>query len=242
MRYHQRNTLRGVFYGIDFARRIILNLLFWGLIVFVIILLVPPRAQRVKDGSILVLNPYGILVDAYTIPTSYQGIPVGGYLDETLLDDLITSLDAAKSDERISGVWLRLDDMVHAGPSAAGELTDSILQFRKSGKAVVASADTFDTSRYRIASAADTVIVDRLGEVFPTGYGYWRAYYGEGFDRLGAKANLFRSGESKTGAENYVLGAMSEAARRDEERLLGDLWTTWIDSVAVNRGIEPEKL
>lgn len=242
MRYHQRNALRGVFHGIDVARRLILNILFWGLVVMVIVVLAPPRSPRVKDGSILVVNPYGSLVDSYTLPTTYQGIPVGGYLEETLLDDLVSSLEAAKNDKRISGVWLRLDDMNYAGPAVAGELTDSIMQFRESGKIVVASADTFDTPRYRIASTADTVIVDRLGEVFPTGYGYWRAYYGEGLDRLGAEANLFRSGESKTGAENYIFDAMSEAARRDEERLLGDLWSTWIGSVAVNRGMEPDDL
>ena len=238
MRGRFRRILTDWGHGLDIARRWIMGILFWGLLIFIIAGFVFSGPPRTKDGSVLVIAPFGDLVDAYASPANYRGVPIGGYRSETLLDDLVTALELASEDDRIAGVWVRLDDLASAGPAAAGELADAVARFRESGKPVIASADTYDTMRYRIASAADEIVVDRLGEVFVAGYGSWRAYYAEGLDKLGAEARLFRSGESKTAAETAILDGMSEAALRDESRLLGDLWDEWIEAVSENRGIE----
>lgn len=242
MRYHLRHRLSGIAHTMDIIRRVILSIFFWGLIIFLIVAFIVNRPPAVRDGSLLVMNPYGRLVDAYTLPMSYRGVPLGGYLNETLLDDMVIALDLASDDPRIEGLWVRLDDITGSGSASVGELADAVKRFGETGKTVITSADTFNNSRYRIASSSDYVVVDRLGEVFPVGYGYWRAYYAEGLEKFGVEAELFRSGESKTGAENFILDGMSEAARRDEERLLSDLWGTWLDDVAKNRNMDPKEL
>ncbi len=229
-------------HGLDLVRRLILGILFWGLIIGLFIGFILSGPPRVRDKSLLVVHPVGTLVDAYSSPASFRGLPVGGYLSESLLDDLVSAVDAAAADERIIGVWVNLNDLTSAGPAAAGELADALARFRESGKPVLAGADTYDTSRYRIASAANEIVLDRLGEVFVAGYGSWRAYYAEGLEKLGGEAHLFRSGESKSAAENAVLDKMSEASLRDERRLFGDLWNEWLSAVAKNRGMNPEDL
>jgi len=237
MKYYFRQRLAGFAHVMDITRRVILSILFWGLLIVVLVSILTNRPPSVKAGSLLVMKPVGSLVDAYTVPVSYRGIPVGAYLNETLLDDLVTALDMAATDNRITGLWIDLSRMSGGGAASVGELADAVKRFGDTGKNVISSADTYNNSRYRIAASSDYILLDRLGEVFPSGYGSWRAYYAEGMDKFGIKAELFRSGESKTGAENYILDGMSDAARRDETRLLTDLWNIWIDDVSASRAI-----
>ncbi len=242
MRYRTQRRFGHVFRILDIIRRAVLGVVFWSLVIAFIISLLANRPPRMRTETVLMVSPVGTLTDDYTAPTSYQGLSIGQYMEETLLDDLIRAIERGKDDERILGIWLRLDTLYSAGPAAAGELADALIEFSASGKPIIASADTYDTSRYRIASAADHIVLDRLGEVFPSGYGLWRAYLAEGIEKIGGDVRLFRSGESKSAAENLILSGMSEAARQDEERLLGDLWREWIQAVAEKREIQPETL
>lgn len=240
MHHSARRRLRGVLsalHTLDTIRRIVLNLLFWLIIAGVIVAIIASRPPRVKKGSILVVSPYGALVDNYTLPVSFAGLPIGRLREETVLSDLITALDTARTDEKIAGLWLRLDNLTAAGSAAAGELAEAVRRFTLSGKPSLAGAHTYNTPRYRIASAADVIIVDRLGEVFPAGYGSWRPYYAEGLEKIGVQPRLFRSGESKSAAEGFMRSEMSDEARSDARRLLGDLWDEWLGSVSAHRGI-----
>ena len=237
MHYRTRRRLESFFHTLDVTRRVLLGILFWSIVILVLMALIGSRPSAVKKGSILVLHPRGTLVDVFTEPTTYQGLPVSGFPNETLLSDMVGALSAAGKDDRIAGVWLYLDDLYSAGPASAAELAEAVRGFRNSGKPVMATADTFDTARYRIAAPADSIVVDRLGEVFPSGYGSWRAYYADGLEKFGVQAELFRSGESKSGAENFIFNGMSETALRNEQRLLGDLWNGWLENVAEDRGL-----
>lgn len=226
----------------DVTRRVILSLIFWSLVILLIVILAGAGPPRIRNNSLLVVRPQGELVYAYTFPISYGGKPIGGDDGEVLLDDLVSAIGMGAMDSRIVGLWIDLDEMSTSGYAAAAELSNAIAEFRKSGKPVLASADYFNNARYRIASAADYIIVDRLGEVRPTGYGYWQAYLGEMMERFGVEVQLFQSDESKAAAESLILNEMSEAARRSEERLFDDLWGLWLEDVAKNREMEVSEL
>ena len=236
------NGVRKFSRGMDVFRRIILSLLFWLVVILLIVGFVSGRPPRVRNGSLLVIRPLGKLVYAYTFPISYGKIPIDATEDEVLLDDLISAIEMGATDSRIVGLWVDLDELSTVGYAAIAELSNAVAEFRESGKPVFASADYFDNGRYRIASAADYIIVDRLGEVRPVGYGYWQAYLGETMKKIGVDVQLFRSKESKAAVENLVLDGMSEPVRKNEERLLGDLWGLWLDDVTRNREVELNKL
>jgi len=226
----------------DIFRRVVLSLIFWLFVIFLIVILLGERTPRIRDESLLVVRPHGKLVYAYTYPISYGGIPIDAPEDEALLDDLVFTIEMGATDPRIIGLWVDLDELQDAGYAAVAELSEAIAEFRGRGKPVLASADYFDNARYRIASAADYIIVDRLGEVHPVGYGYWQIYWGETMKRFGIDVQLFRSEESKAAAERLILNEMSEAVYKSEERLLNDLWGLWLDDVAENRGLETTEL
>ncbi|OQX28603.1 MAG: signal peptide peptidase SppA [Spirochaeta sp. LUC14_002_19_P3] len=231
-----------VFRFLDIIRRVILGLVFWIVIAVLIGFLVAARPPRVKKNSVLRIMPSGTLTDSSSSPIPYGGLPLGNYPAETLLDNLVLAIRKGKNDARIQGIWLQLDFLHAAGPAVAGELADALKNFAESGKPIIASSDSYDNARYRIASSADYIITDRLGEVFPVGYGVWRAYLGEGIAKFGGEVNLFRSGESKSAAENLIGSEMSETARKNSRQLLEDLWKSWTAAVAENRHIAQTKL
>jgi len=242
MRYYgRRSGIKTFFYILDIIRRVFLGIIFWGIIIGVIVAISGGRAQKIKENTVLVLHPSGQIVDSYTYPAALRGEP-GTYLDEMLLDDLITALDIAAGDNRIKALWIQLEDFTGAGPAVLSELSGKIAEFRDRGKIVVASSDSYDNSSYRIASEADFITVDRLGEVFPVGYSSLRAYFSKGLEKLGADVQLFRSGESKSAAENFIRQNMSDTARADTLRLLDDLWNNWLVNTAVNRDMKKEDL
>jgi len=225
----------------DVFRRVVLSLLFWMLVILLIVGLVSGRPSRVRDDSLLLVKPLGKLVYAYTFPISHGGLPINAG-EETLLDDLVSAIEMGAMDSRIVGLWVDLNELTTAGYAAIAELSNAVASFRESGKPVIASADYFDNGRYRIASAADYIIVDRLGEVRPVGYGYWQGYLGETMEKFGVDVRLFRSEESKAAVERLILNEMSEPVRKSEELLLDDLWGLWLDDVAGNRELEPAEL
>lgn len=236
------NAVRKFGRAMDVFRRVVISLLFWLIVVLLIVGFVGERPPRIDKGSLLVVRPVGRLVYAYTSPISYRGIPIDAAADEILLDDLVSAIEMGVVDSRIVGLWVDLNELSTAGYAAVAELSNAIAEFRESGKPVLASADYFDNGRYRIASAADYIIVDRLGEVRPVGYGYWQAYWGEALKNFGVDVRLFRSEETKSAAERLILDEMSEAVRRNEGLLFGDLWDLWLNDVAKNREMELSKL
>ena len=225
------------FRGVDVVRRLILNLIFWAIVVFLIGIWIFGRPPRVRRNTVLKLEPNGILVDSSFM--DYQELLYGEY---TALDDLITAISTGQNDKRIQGMWLDLNSLKFAGPAAAGELADTIKEFVNAGKPVIASANYYDTTGYRIASAANHIVLDRMGDVFPTGYDALTPFFAEGLEKLGAEVRLFRTGESKNAAEGLIRNDISETSRRDKERLYGDLWDVWLNAVAANRGINPDIL
>lgn len=241
MKYRNRQRWGMFFHVLNLVRKIIMGILFWGLLIILIVVILPDAPPRIRKNTLLVLQPHGRLVDTWSSPPLLRNTPLAGF-PETLLDDLVSALDLAAKDERIVGLWLKLDNLLPSGAAASGELADAIRRFSLSGKIIVASADDYGTSSYRMASAADSIIVDRLGSVFPAGYGFWRAYFAEALDKLGGEVQVFRSGESKSGADNFLMNQMSEESRRNEEILLGDLWDEWLIQVAQNRSIAKEDL
>lgn len=242
MKYRTHNRFQSFFHTLDIVRRVILGIIFWTFLIVLIIIAITLSPPKIKKNTVLKINPYGSLVDNYTSPMLYRGLPLGGYPNETRLDDLIFAINRAKTDSRITGIWLRLDDLSSAGAASAGELSEALKSFSESGKTLIASADTFGTAQYRLASSANHIVLDRLGEVFPSGYGIWRGYLADGLEKFGGRVNLFRSGEAKDAAENLIRNNMSETSRKNEANLLNSLWQEWIHNVALNRNISPEEL
>ena len=89
------------------------------------------------------------------------------------LFDVLAAIEYAKTDDDIKGIYLDLDG-VPGGMSTHSNLRDALVDFKESGKFIVAHSKFYTQSAYYLASVADDVSVhptSMLGGVEFTGFG-----------------------------------------------------------------------
>ena len=239
-----RYAFAGVFRGIDLARRIVLNLLFLAILIAAVAFWAGDDAVDVPESAALVLAPKGVIVEQLAGDAVERAIDklTGEEEPETLKRDLERALAAAKDDERIKAVMLKLGNLSGAGLATLQDVRAAIDDFKTSGKPVIATSDFYGKSQYYLASAADEIYLHHMGLVMLDGYGRFRSYYKEGLDKAEIDYNVFRVGEYKSAVEPYLRDSMSEEAKEANLDWLGDLWNAWVADVAPARGMTPEAM
>ena len=234
--------------ALNFTRQLFWNAIFLGFLLILAVIVFSSGKSNVfiKDKTTLVLNLEGAVVEQYTstpldraITRLSGGTPQG----ETRLYDILFALGTAKSDPRITQVFLRTDGLTSIGFAQARELAAAIRNVRASGKKVIAFGQNFEQKQYLIAAAADKVYLDPEGAVVLEGLARYRQYYREALqDKLGVNVHLFRVGEFKSAAEPYVLDYASEQSKESDRFWMNDLWTRFVKDVAVARKINGDDL
>lgn len=237
----------GLWDAMNFTRRLVFNLLFFGLLLVVLIALGSgSKVTPLQDRTTLVIAPEGKLVEQYsTDPASRAFARVVGDKSggEVQLRDLLRALDAAKDDKRIERVLLRPDRMSFSGYASIREVAAAIARLRDSGKQVVAFGENFDQNQYLLAAQANEVYLDPMGGILMEGLGRYRQYYREGLqDKLGVDVHLFRVGEYKSAAEPYILDAASPESKEADLFWMNDIWQRYLADVGKARKIAPAQL
>ncbi len=236
----------GMWDAMNFTRRLILNLLFFALLLlFLVILSSGPRTKPLLDRTTLVIAPEGTLVEQYSNDPATRALAraLGERGGEVQLRDVLRALDAAKSDKRIERVVLDLDQMQPGGMASLREVADAIARVKASGKQVVAFSEMMDQKQYLLAAQASEVYMDPMGGLLLEGLGRYRTYYRQGLqDKLGVDVHLFKVGEYKSAAEPYVLDAASPEAKEADLFWMNDVWQRYLADVAKARKLDPAKL
>ena len=212
-----RAFLRALGRGINMLRLVIINLVFFG-VLFVLLLLLTAgvagsRMERaVQDDSVLVIRPQGQLVEQYSIDPMQRTLArlSGEDPKQVQLRDLVGAIDAAATDPRITRILLLPDGLQGGGFAALREVGAALDRFRAAGKPVIAWAVNLDQGQYYLAAHADRLLVDPQGGVMLTGLANYRLFYKDLLDKLGVDVHLFRVGEFKSAAELkeiYLSGA-----------------------------------
>jgi protease-4 len=229
---------------IDATRRAFVNLLFVALVILLLVLLLADDTPDVADTTALVVAPNGRLVEQLTGQSIQRAVDEarGAVPPETLLKDVLDAIGAAKDDDRVQLLVLDLSAFDGGRLTKLQDVRGAIVDFKESGKKVVATADFYEQDAYYLASTADEILVHRMGGVLLQGYGRYKMYYKDGIDRLGLDVHVFRVGEYKSYAEPYLRNDMSPEAREANLAYLGDLWQIFLEDVATSRGMTVELL
>ena len=237
-------ALRGLWRGINAARKVFVNLLF--LIIVVALLALPFRSDEpdIADTTALVIAPKGQLVEQLTAKSIDQLVDEarGSAIPETLLKDVLDAIDAAKDDERVEVLVLDLTEFLGGRLTKLQDVGEALEDFRASGKKVIARADFLEQDGYYLAAHADEIVIHKLGGVVLQGFGRYRMYYKEGIDKLGLDVHVFKVGTYKSAVEPVLLNGMSDAAKEANREWLGDLWRIYLDDVATARGMTAAQL
>jgi protease-4 len=240
----------GLWNVMNFTRRLFLNLLFFGLLGLILLVMLimatSGGAKPILGESALVIEPEGPLVEQYTVdPATRMFNQVLGSRqgEEIQLRDLLRVLDAAKDDERIERVVLKLDQLDASGLASLREVAAAIAKVRASGKEVVVFSEAMDQKQYLLAAQGSEVYLDPMGGLLLEGLGRYRQYYRQGLqDKLGVDVHLFKVGEYKSAAEPYVLDAASDAAKEADLFWMSDVWNRYLADIAKARKLDPAKL
>lgn len=156
----------------------------------------------------------------------------------------LRALDAAKEDDRIEGIYLRLNGGGVMGSALLEELREGIADFKQSGKFVVSYNETYSQGQYYLASVADSIYLQPQGGMDWTGLSTSLMFYKGLFDKLDLKAEIFRPTvcKYKSAVEPYILDKMSPANREQMQALVDSMWKTIAESVAESRGIDLAEL
>ena len=223
---------------LDGTRRALLNLLLLLILVVLAVGLFSRGNKPLQEKTTLVLSLNGSLVEQFSGSPREQAMAQlrGGEIQkQTRLRDVLATLEAAAKDDNITVLMLDLDDFSGAGMASLREVAAALTAFKTSGKKVIAYGDGYSQRGYFLAAVADEVYLHPMGAVMLEGFGRYRTYYKDAFDRLGVSANVLRVGAFKNAAEPYYANGPSPASLEAERVLYGDLWGRYTGAVEAAR-------
>lgn len=231
---------------INGTRKLILNVIFFGLLIAIIVAMNIDESVNIETGSALVLNLSGSIVEQQKqvdpIKAAMQSTKGHNVDGEILLADVLNVIDNAAHDTRISSIVLSTGHLQSTGISKLQSIGDALTRFKESGKPVIAISNWYGQNQYFLASYADTIYLNPQGGVEMEGLSRYRQYYKSALDKLKIKAHIFRVGTFKSAVEPYIRDDMSPAAKEANLALLTDIWGSYQEVVSLNREIADEDL
>lgn len=227
------------------ARQIILNLLFVGFFLILIIHLFSNSSQvEMPQKGALVLNIHGRLVEQlhYESPFSLLSGQPSDKETETLLSDVIFAIERATYDDRITVLVLNLDRMQNSSLSKITAIGEALKRFKASGKKVIAYGDAYTQTQYLLASFADSIYLDPYGSVIINGLARYRTYFKSMLDKLKIQVNVFRVGQFKSAIEPFTRNRMSQPAKYANRGWLNELWGSYLKHIKDNRNLKDQQL
>ena len=219
--------------------RTLIGVVFIGFLLLMLTGLFADDIQPMPDSGALYLAPSGVLVDQKTTidPLSEILSETSQQDSETLVRDIVEAVNAAANDRRITHLVLDTDYMAGASLSKLEEISVALLQFKKSGKPIIAVADNLSQSQYYLAAHADEILLNPLGSVMITGFGSNRSFFKDALDKLKINIHIFRVGKFKSAVEPYMGNSMSPESRQETTTLLTELWQFYGSQVEQLRGL-----
>lgn len=192
---------------------------------------------ELKNNTVLELNLTGDIPDRATDDPLSEISISGEELSPVGLNAILFGLDKAAKDEKIKGVYLRTD--LYAGSmGTAEEIRQKILEFRKTGKFVIAYAEFLSDAGYYIASACNKVYLNPKGVLEFNGYAGQTALYKGMLDKLGLEFEVFKAGKYKSAVEPFIQNKMSDANREQVRDYVFSLFGYCMKNIAVSRNMD----
>lgn len=204
------------------------------------------KSVTVHPGSILKIDFSEVLTDSpSTDPFAGIDFATLSTTPQLPLMKALRALEAARDDDRIKGIYLRMNGGGGvAGAALLEELREAVVEFKQSGKFVVAYNETYSQGAYYLASAADKIYLQPEGAMDWSGLSFNLMFYKGLLDKLDVTAEVFRptACKYKSAVEPYILSKMSDANRQQMQELVNSMWKTIGGAVAEARGIDMEAL
>lgn len=203
------------------------------------------------SGSKSVLPREGVLdIDMAQFVLGEQGLdnPMGGMslgsfspVPTIGLWDAVQAVEKAAADPSVKYILLR-PDAASGGTASLEELRKALVEFRKSGKAVVAYTENPGNGSYYLATAADKIYMTSYhgGMSQLVGVSGRMLFLKDILDKVGVNYQLIRHGKYKSAGEMYIKDSPSEENREQNQVMVNSIWKAYSSVMAEARGLSEE--
>lgn len=165
----------------------------------------------------------------------------GETTQQIALDQALQALEKAAKNDKIEGIYME-GGILSAYPAEVQELRQALLEFKKSGKWIIAYADTYSRSAYYLCSVADKVYLNPIGMLDWSGLSSNPMFFTGLMKKLGIKMQVFKVGTYKSAVEPYIAEQMSDANREQVSSYQQSIWNNMLKDVAKSRKTTAEAL
>ncbi len=157
------------------------------------------------------------------------------------LNDILASIKNAKTDENIKGIYLDASSIA-TGFATTEEIRNALIDFKKSGKFIIAYSEVYTKGAYYLASVANKIYLNPEGLIDFRGLSSEIMFYKGALDKLDIEAQVIKVGTYKSAVEPFILDKMSEPNRKQVTSFLGSLYDHFLDRIAESRKISKDSL
>ncbi|MBN8672363.1 MAG: signal peptide peptidase SppA [Chitinophagales bacterium] len=145
--------------------------------------------------------------------------------------DAIKALQEAKEDSKIKGILIKLNPSRN-GWATMQQLRNAIVDFRKSGKFVYAYGENITQGAYYMATAADSIYLNPMGDMELKGFATILAFFKGTLDKLELEPEIFYAGKFKSATEPFRADKMSDANRVQVAEFQKDFWSEFLNAAS----------
>jgi len=247
MKDRKRGFFYSLFRGLNLIRLIILNIIFFVLLFLFIAAFYKyndstdkPKNTRVTvyADSVLLINPAGRLTEKPDEFIWRNYLLSETASDSILLSDITNTLTHAAHDRRITAVLFDVSGLYGISTGHFAELKTALLKYKEANKPLYVFSTSYGLGRYYIASFADHIYLDPMGEVDLSGFYTESLFYGEMEKKFGIQWNVAHAGAFKSMAETYTRTGMSAGVHSNHLSVFKDVWHTYLQDIAANRAAD----
>lgn len=200
---------------------------------------------KLTDNTIYKLEMSGVVVEQGQEDNPFASLmsstPYYNQPNTVGLNDLIANIRLAEGSDQVKGIYLYGGEF-SIGQSSAKALRDALLDFKRSGKFIIAYAPSYGQINYYIASVADSIYLNPTGSISWNGLSAQKMYFTRVLEKIGVEMQILKVGTFKSAVEPYFRTSMSDADRKQTEVYLNGVWNVLKEGVSLSRGISTEEL
>ena len=157
------------------------------------------------------------------------------------LNEILKGIEAAKSDDHIKGIYLDASSL-SSGMATMEEVRNALLDFKKSGKFIIAYSEVYSQGAYYLATTADKIYLNPEGMIDFRGLSSEIMFFKGALEKLDIEAQIIKVGTYKSAVEPFILDKMSDPNKLQVTSFLGSMYDHFLSEISKSRKISKSTL
>ncbi len=226
-----------------FVSLFILSIIFFFFFMFILASMQFTKVEDIPSDSVIEIKlNYPVEERAFQSFNAVSSFPFVSVRKELGLNEILKTIRKAKYDDDIRGIYLNLNNFICGGYTVVDVIRKELVEFKKSGKFIVAFGDDVSQKAYYFASVSDKIFITPEGSLEFKGLGIEMMYFRNTLDKLGIEAQIFKAGKYKSAVEIFSNTKMSDADRQQNSEFLNSIYTYMLDEISAARPVSVDTL